>query len=99
MYVVVSWDISASGEEWESINARLKDGLSNFSWARPLSTFYVVRITSEEERQTIQSRLLTVAKSVAKNVHFLISPAMAGGRFTGFLPQDMWENLNERSDP
>jgi hypothetical protein len=99
MHIVVSWDISAEGQRWDEINKRLREGLAGFSWARPLSTFYVVRLISEPDRSTIQQRLVAVARSVTETVHIVLSPVMSGGRYDGYLPKDMWAKLNERSDP
>jgi len=99
MHVVVSWDISTGKPRWDEINERLKEGLSGYSWVRPLTTFYVVRIGSEADRAILRDRLVAVARSVAETVYIVVSPAMAGGRYDGYLPKDTWPELNERSDP
>lgn len=99
MHIVVSWDISTGKPRWDEIDKRLKEGLSGYSWVRPLTTFYVVRINSEADRAAIRERLVTVARSVSETVHIVLSPAMSGGRYDGFLPKDTWPKLNERSDP
>ena len=98
MHIVISWDISANTQRWEEINKKLKEGLSGYSWARPLSTFYVVKIASEVDRGIIRGRLIEIAKSVTETVHIVISPMMSGGQYDGFLPKDMWAKLNERSN-
>lgn len=99
MHIVVSWDISAAGDRHAELNKGMKEALSGFSWARPLTTFYVVKVDSESDRTMIQSRLLEIARSEAASVNFIVSPVMAGGRYDGYLPSDMWEKLNKRSDP
>ncbi|MGB3499185.1 MAG: hypothetical protein WBA49_13350 [Rhodanobacter lindaniclasticus] len=98
MHIVVSWDISASGSRLTEVNEQMRQALKGYSWARPLKSFYVVRVASEEQRKDIRDKLLAVAKSVAETVHFVVSPVMAGGRYDGYLPRDMWAKLNERSD-
>jgi hypothetical protein len=99
MHIVVSWDISAPKPRWDEIDAALRRAMTGYSWARPLSTFYVVRINSETDRVAIREGMLSVARGVSERVHFAISPAMSGGRYDGYLPNDMWAQLNERSDP
>ena len=97
MHVVISWDISASGDQWDTINERMREQIKPFSWARPLSTFYVVRIAGETDRQSIKKQLTSVAKSVSETVHFVISPLMSAGRYDGYLPNDSWNKINERT--
>lgn len=99
MHIVVSWDIKTTQPRWGEIDERLKEGLKGYSWVRPLTTFYVVRTNGETDRGLIKDRLVAVARSVSETVHIVISPTMAGGRYDGFLPQDSWSKLNERSDP
>jgi hypothetical protein len=99
MHMVVSWDIKTENPKWAEIDAKLKDALQGFSWVRPLTTFYVVRLTSDADRMTIRDRMLVIAKAAGVTVHFILSPVMAGGRYDGYLPADSWPKLNERSDP
>ena len=99
MHIVVSWDISNAGDRHSDLNKAMREGLNGYSWARPLTTFYVVRVESEADRATIRDRLLKVAEADSANITFVVSPVMAGGRYDGYLPNDMWEKLNKRSDP
>lgn len=99
MHIVVSWDIKTTGPKWDEIDKNLKQCLDGYSWVRPLTTFYVLRIHSEADRGIMRDRLVAVAKATAGiTVHIVISPTMAGGRYDGFLPSDAWPKLNERSD-
>ena len=98
MHVAISWDITAEGGRWTTINEQMKQALGQRSWVKPLTTYYVVRVFGEGDRQAIQNDLLAVAQSVAERVHFVISPTMASGRYDGFLPSDMWDKLNARTD-
>jgi hypothetical protein len=98
MHLVVSWDITASGERWTAINDNLKEGLNPYSWARPLSTFYVVKVSGEPDRIKIRDALLERARAVHETVHFVISPLMQAGRYDGYLPRDMWDKINQRTD-
>lgn len=99
MHVVISWDIKADQPQWKEIDTELRGCFERFSWARPLSTFYVVKLRSVEDRAAIKERLLAVVQRTSAKVHFIVSPAIAGGRYAGWLPKSMWEKLNQRSDP
>ena len=98
MHVAISWDISSSGERWTEINNRMKEAIQPYSWARPLSTFYVVQLNKNTDRQTIHTELLKVAKSEPESIHFVVSPVMSSGKYNGYLPEDMWAKINKRTD-
>lgn len=98
MHVAVTWDISATGDRWRTINDDMKNALGSRSWVRPLTTFYVMRVSGEVDRRVIRDALQAVAESVTERVHFIISPTMASGRYDGYLPRDMWQKLNARTD-
>ena len=98
MHIAISWDISASGDRWNTINEQMREEIHPYSWVRPLTTFYVVKVNGETDRETIRSNLEDVAKSVNEKVHFLVSPIMSSSRYSGYLPQDMWEKINQRTD-
>lgn len=99
MHVAISWDIKTSQPKWDEVDQALKKCLDGYSWVRPLTTFYVVRISSETDRTSIREKLTSAAKAAGVSVHLLVSPAMAGGRYDGLLPSDTWSALNERTDP
>src|SRR5689334_19080889 len=100
MHIVISWDIMTAKPAWDDIDAKLRAGLEGYSWVRPLTTLYVVRISAERDRIAIRDRLNAIARAALPvTVHIVVSPAMTGGRYDGFLPQDSWTQLNQRSDP
>ena len=99
MHVVVSWDIKTTAPRWDVIDGMMRAALKPHSWVRPLSTFYIVRVASETERIALKLRLLEVVTDVPERVHFLVSPAMIGGNYTGWLPRDMWPKVSARSAP
>lgn len=99
MHIVVSWNIKALGARKSALNDEMKSCLKDYSWARPLeNNVYVVKIDTAEEREILQDRLLKVAKEAPEKVHFLMSPAMDGGRYNGWLPRPMWAKINKRVD-
>ena len=98
MHFVVAWDISAKGERWTAINNDLKSVIDKYSWARPLTTYYIVKVSGQSDWDAILNSLTTKAKSHKETVHFVMSPLMQGGRYNGILPKDMWDKINKRTD-
>lgn len=97
LHIATSWDIAATGDRWKALNEQMLEVLKPYSWVRPLSTFYIVQIHTESARGNIQSALEAVAKAAPERIHFLISPAMQGGRYDGYLPRDTWSQINSRT--
>ena len=97
MHIAISWDINAEDQRWKSIDRQMRKAIRQYSWVRPLSTFYVVEISSKADRNIIVDNLLKVAESVSETVHFLATPLMASGLYDGYLPEDSWDEINERT--
>jgi hypothetical protein len=97
MHITLSWDISAEGARWTEIDSQLKAIIKPYSWVRPLKTVYVVKVASTEERARLVERFAEVARGCTEIVHILVTPAMSGGQYNGFLPKDLWSQLNERT--
>lgn len=98
MHIVVSWDIKAEGEQWKSLNAQLKECLSGYSWVKPLTTLYIVKVDDKEDRGLIKDSLAEVCRANPKLINLVISPAMQGGRYGGWLPKSMWPKIRERTE-
>lgn len=71
MHVVVSWEISAAGQRWASINEELKKQLGAFAWAQPLATLYVVRVSGDDDRQYILSQMQRVRQAAAEDIKII----------------------------
>ncbi len=97
MHFVVSWDISASGERWKTLNDKMREKLSAYSWVRPLTTLYVVKVASQETWDSILTALTDVCKENPKEINFIMTPLMNGGQYNGWLPEGTWKEVNERS--
>ena len=99
MHIVVSWDIvEPASQNWDDWNNRLKAAISTYSWVRPLRTVYVIAIPNVETRLAINSALTIIANGAPQgSVHFIVSPIMVGGQYSGVLPQNLWAELNKRS--
>lgn len=98
MHIAVSWDISAQNPRWGIINDLLLARIKPYSWVKPVNTYYVIKVLSAQQRVDITQALTQVAQSVPETVHFVVSPLMSGGRYDGYLPQNLWADLNERTD-
>lgn len=97
MHFVISWDIQAEGEEWKNANDTLKKCLSGYSWVKPLTTLYIVKIRNEEAYDSIKESLKEVASTASITIHFVVTPIMYGGRYDGWLPDKMWPMIRERA--
>lgn len=95
MHVVISWDIESS-ENWTSINEALIACMKSYSWVKPLNTLYVVQVSSLEDRDKLISQLTEVAKQQPDDIQFLCTPVMSGGAYNGWLPGNMWNEINKR---
>lgn len=96
MHFIVSWDIHGTGETWNHINSRLLLVLSPYNPVRPVNTFYVMR-GDEYQRRTVINGLQDVARSALVTTHVIVSPLMSGGAYDGFLPANLWAELNARA--
>ena len=97
MHFIVSWDIQAEDGEWDEINAQLKECIEDYSWVRPLRTFYIVRVSDVQKWQEIRRSLIEVAESSTIRIHLVIGPLMYGGQYDGYLPKDIWPELEKRT--
>ena len=97
MHFIVSWDIQAEGEEWTTANSELQACIEAYSWARPLSTFYIVRVSVPQEWQEIRGTLIKAAESSTSRIHLVIGPLMYGGQYDGYLPKDFWPQIEKRT--
>jgi hypothetical protein len=97
LHLQISWDIKASQPRWGRINEELRECLTGYSWVKPLTTTYIVQIPSLEHRQAIREKIIEVCRSNKKEVNVLISPAMQGGQYSGWLPQDLWPKVQKRT--
>ncbi|WP_236685569.1 hypothetical protein [Geobacter pickeringii] len=98
MHIVISWDIKADGANWKELNEKMKGCLSGYSWVKPLTTLYIVKIYSSEDRKQIRDDLVSVCRDNPKKVNFIMSPAMEGGSYSGWLPKSLWPKIEKRTE-
>lgn len=97
MHIAVAWEIQGKGQKWSELNDALKAVIKPYSWARPLSSLYIIKVSSDLERQKIANGLTAAVKSAGLPTSYVMSPAMEGGSYEGWLPKDMWNAINERT--
>jgi hypothetical protein len=97
VHFVVSWDISAQGQRRTTIDEALKKALGTHSWVRPLTTFYVVQVYGTPAYDQVIDSLTRVAQAYPSDVHLVITPLMSGGVYNGFLPSNLWPEIQKRS--
>jgi hypothetical protein len=98
MHFVVSWDIKAEGEKWKEVNKAMREAIGDYSWVRPLTTFYIIKVNSGNDWNIIQKNLVSIVKKFPEKIHFVMSPLMKGGGYNGWLPKDLWPEIRKRTE-
>ncbi|MGK9199444.1 hypothetical protein [Sinorhizobium meliloti] len=94
MHIAVSWDIT-DGPDRTDISNQMIEVLRPYSWARPLTTYYVVK-TDAFGREAINANLTRIGQNYPQRVRFVVTPLMQGP-YQGFLTQQDWQAVNERT--
>lgn len=97
MHVVVCWNIRSVAMR-QHLNNSMKVALNNYSWVRPLPYFYIVEINTVDDRELIKKSLVEVAKNNLRKIHFVISPAIENGHYSGWLPKKLWDSIARRTE-
>ena len=96
MHVVVSWDIKAENPRWKEINEEFKACLEEYSWIKALTTLYIVQVEDAHDRLSLKRSLTEICRKQPERIHLLMSPAMQGGSYGGWLPKSLWPKIQER---
>jgi len=97
MHMIVAWDIAVCPER-DDIDDALRKCFARWSWVRPLTTFYLIKLKEADDRQNIRASLVDVAKRHPKEVSLLISPAIKGGGYAGWLKRSAWDKIRKRTE-
>lgn len=99
MHCIISWDIEAENQKWTQLNEELKKCFLGYSWVKPLSTFYIVKVDNTDERDSIKESLTKICIQNPKTINFIISPAIEGsGTYSGWLPKTFWPKIKDRTE-
>jgi hypothetical protein len=98
MHIMLAWDITAKDDRAKAISGEMKSALDGFSWVRVLRNVFILKIDAVEDRDNLHEKLKRVASEVGEDekVNFIISPALEGGRYQGWLPKRLWPKINAR---
>jgi hypothetical protein len=96
MHIIVSWDISATGAAWSTVNERMVDALKPLNWVKPVNTFYLAPVISVAQRNTVLQRLQSTARMQPVTVKVIVSPVLPKGLYGGILKPAEWAAINTR---
>jgi hypothetical protein len=97
LHFVLSWDISTPGfPPRDTIENEMLRPLAALQFVRPLTTFFVVQVSSQQSWNSLLEALTRVAQRYPGRVNFIMSPLMTGGIYNGFLPGNLWTAINAR---
>lgn len=95
MHCTLTYDLGATGERRSEIESEIKGILASYRWAKRLTTFYVVEITTKERWNDLLTEFKSLSESISEKFHFIMSPPMSGGRYDGILSSGKWDFINE----
>lgn len=97
MHVMICWEVKSTGPKSLETAKLMKAALDGYSWVRPIKNVYIVKVATAEERGALKDSLIAAIKESGEKVHLVITPPMAGGGYTGWLPRDLWERIDQRT--
>ncbi len=97
MHFVVSWDIPVTTVNREGLESQLIGCFNSYQYVKPLTTFYIVKVSSQTEYSNILTNLQTIGKSIPGGFRLVISPLMTGGRYDGLHDNETWQTINHIS--
>src|SRR2546423_14215510 len=97
MHFVAAWDIKAQGQRKTEIDMALKACLSGYSSVSALPYLYIIKVNSQTDWDSIREKLVSVGRVYTSDVNFIITPLMNGGQYNGWLPKNLWPQIEERN--
>jgi hypothetical protein len=97
MHFILAWNIRNPSPQATQMVDSMKEVLKPYSWVRPLNDFYIVQVPSQDEYNSILDKLQDIANKNSSAINFVMSPPIIGSRYNGWLPKDLWDQINERS--
>jgi hypothetical protein len=96
MHLLVTWQVRTISKQ-ATLETALEGAIKPYSWVKPMSNAYVVHVTTTAEYDSVTSALIDVARSNQDDIWIVITPPMNGGRYTGWLPRNYWDEVNSRA--
>ena len=94
MHFVLTYDLSAQGERRAEIETRIEQILNPYVHVKRLTTFYIIHVNDVASWEQIRLSLTNLSQSIQETFHFIMAPAMKGGRYNGILNQGEWDEIN-----
>lgn len=98
MHFVLSYDLSAEGNRRTEIEQEIISVINPFRTVHGLSTFYIIHVDNPTQWESIRENLTNIARRIPENFFFIMTPLMSVGRYNGFLPQTLWNDINTLTD-
>lgn len=96
MHFVISYDLSAEGTRRAEIEERIEKILAPFQHVKRLTTFYVVRVNTQSDWESIRNSLNSLSNDIQEEFHFIMStPNKEHGKYNGILYRGEWDAINE----
>ena len=96
MHFVISYDLSAEGTRRAEIEERIERILAPFQHVKRLTTFYVVKVATQSEWESIRNGLNSLSNDIQEEFHFIMSsPNKEPGKYNGVLYRGDWDAINE----
>lgn len=96
MHFAVSWDIPVSTPNRADFETKLIDCFRSFQHVKPLTTFYIIKVASQNEYSNVLTNLQNVGKTV-NGLRLVATPIMTGGRYDGLHINETWQAINQIS--
>jgi hypothetical protein len=94
MHFIVSWDIATVEPRWSQINRQMQQCFNGHPQIRPVNTYYIIKVDSQDQYNTINTNLQKVAKAQAETVIFISTPLLLfKDGYIGLLAD--WAKVNE----
>ena len=96
MYIYLIWKSRQSKDKVEFDNA-LNNILIDKNWVMPLEDFYLIKVNNRADREQLYDRLAAIAQAFSARVDFFMSQPLEGGGYSGWLLQEDWDEVHERT--
>jgi hypothetical protein len=98
MHFLFTWQVRArASARRKEIEDAFTKVVNSYSWIKPINNCVVVQFASAPEHTKLKDSLVDAAKSFGDDVYILITPPMPAGQYYGWLPRNVWSELNSKS--
>jgi hypothetical protein len=98
MHFVLTYDIHSTGQTRSNIENQISAVINQYSWVKPLTTTFVVNVQGQAQWDIILNALTNISRNNPSSLNFLMTPLMSGGRYNGMLNENLWVEINNRSN-